>query len=97
MTARWRAEVDRAAYLRVVCARDDDLRREVESLLVSHDSRRHFLDKPAASFSTTRSTMISSGADIQDYPPGHRVGAYEFRKSHRPGGMGSRYGCHALR
>jgi len=28
-----RSEVDRAAYLRVVCARDDELRREVESLL----------------------------------------------------------------
>ena len=33
-----RSEVDRAAYLRVVCARDDELRREVESLLASHDS-----------------------------------------------------------
>ena len=83
-----RSEVDRAAYLRVVCARDDDLRREVESLLASHDSAGTFLDKPAASFSTTQ-TMISSGMDIQDYPPGHRVGAYELQKCIGRGGMGS--------
>jgi eukaryotic-like serine/threonine-protein kinase len=84
-----RSEVDRAAYLRVVCARDDDLRREVESLLVSHDSAGTFLDKPAASFSGTTQTLISSGIDLQEYPPGHRVGAYELQKCIGRGGMGS--------
>ncbi len=84
-----RPEVDRAAYLRVVCARDDELRREVESLLASHDSAGTFLDKPAASFSSTTQTLISSGVDIQDYPPGHRVGAYELQKCIGRGGMGS--------
>ena len=84
-----RSEVDRAAYLRVVCARDDELRREVESLLASHDSAGTFLDKPVASFSDTTQTLISSGVDIQDYPPGHRVGAYELQKCIGRGGMGS--------
>ena len=84
-----RSEVDRAAYLRVVCARDDELRREVESLLSSHDSAGDFLDKPAASLSTITQTLVSSGAEIQDYPPGHRVGAYELQKCIGRGGMGS--------
>jgi serine/threonine protein kinase len=84
-----RSEVDRAAYLRVVCARDDELRREVESLLSSHDSAGDFLDKPAASFAGTTQTMISSGIDIQEYPPGHRVGTYELQKCIGRGGMGS--------
>jgi serine/threonine protein kinase len=84
-----RSEVDRAAYLRVVCARDDDLRREVESLLASHDSAGDFLDKPAANLGGSGQTLISSGIDIQEYPPGHRVGAYELQKCIGRGGMGS--------
>ena len=84
-----RPEVDRAAYLRVVCARDDELRREVESLLPSHDSAGDFLDKPAASFRPMTQTMISSGIDIPEYPPGYRVGAYELQKCIGRGGMGS--------
>jgi serine/threonine protein kinase len=84
-----RSEVDRAAYLRVVCARDDDLRREVESLLASHDSAGDFLDKPAANLAASGQTLISSSIDIQEYPPGHRVGAYELQKCIGRGGMGS--------
>jgi serine/threonine protein kinase len=84
-----RSEVDRAAYLRVVCARDDELRREVESLLASHDSAGDFLNKPAASLADTTQTLISSGIDLQEYPPGHRVGAYELQKCIGRGGMGS--------
>ena len=56
-----RPDVDRAAYLRVVCARDDELRREVESLLSSHDAAGDFLDKPAANMSGMTHTLISSG------------------------------------
>jgi serine/threonine protein kinase len=84
-----RSEVDRAAYLRVVCARDDELRREVESLLASHDSAGTFLDKPAASVSGMTQTLISSGVELPDYPPGHRVGPYELQKCIGRGGMGS--------
>jgi len=84
-----RSEVDRAAYLRVACARDDELRREVESLLASHDSAGDFLDKPAAELAGSGQTLISSGIDLQEYPPGHRVGAYELQKCIGRGGMGS--------
>ena len=89
MTARERSEVDRAAYLRVACARDDELRREVESLLASHDSAGDFLDKPAANIAGSTQTLISSGIELQEYPPGHRVGAYELQKCIGRGGMGS--------
>jgi len=84
-----RSEVDRAAYLRVVCARDDDLRREVESLLASHDSAGEFLNKPPVSISGMTHTLASSAVELQEYPPGHRVGAYELQKCIGRGGMGS--------
>ena len=84
-----RPEVDRAAYLRVVCARDDELRREVESLLSSHDSAGDFLDKPAANISGMTRTLISSGVELPEYPPGYRVGPYELQKCIGRGGMGS--------
>ena len=86
-------EVDRAAYLRVVCARDDELRREVESLLSSHESAGDFLDKPAAqiagAISGTTHTLVSSSVEVPEYPPGYRVGPYELQKCIGRGGMGS--------
>jgi len=84
-----RPDVDRSAYLRVVCARDDELRREVESLLESHDSAGDFLDKPAANMSGITHTLISSGVELPEYPPGYRVGPYELQKCIGRGGMGS--------
>jgi serine/threonine protein kinase len=87
-----RPEVDRAAYLRVTCARDDELRREVESLLSSHESAGDFLDKPAANIpavSGTTRTLVSSSVDLPEYPPGYRVGPYELQKCIGRGGMGS--------
>ncbi|HTM47981.1 MAG TPA: serine/threonine-protein kinase [Bryobacteraceae bacterium] len=88
-----RPEVDRAAYLRVTCARDDELRREVESLLSSHESAGDFLDKPAANIcealSGTTRTLVSSSVELPEYPPGYRVGPYELQKCIGRGGMGS--------
>lgn len=84
-----RPDVDRSAYLRVTCARDDELRREVESLLHSHDSAGDFLDKPAANMSGITHTLISSGVEVPEYPPGYKVGPYELQKCIGRGGMGS--------
>jgi len=84
-----RPEVDRAAYLRVVCARDEELRREVESLLSSHDSAGDFLDKPAANISGVTRTLVSSSVELPEYPAGYRVGPYELQKCIGRGGMGS--------
>jgi serine/threonine protein kinase len=41
---------DRAAYLQVACARDHELRREVENLLESHDTATDFSPPPAPSW-----------------------------------------------
>ncbi|MDP8989919.1 MAG: serine/threonine protein kinase [Acidobacteriota bacterium] len=75
---------DRAAYLRVLCARDEELRHEVESLLRSHEQSEEFLETPAAQLS-----QIVSQEDIGDYPHGYRVGPYEFDRRIGRGGMGA--------
>ncbi len=77
---------DRAAYLRVVCARDDPMRREVESLLASHDDASGFLARPAADLG---STLHYSGEESGEYPAGFRAGPYQLEKRIGRGGMGS--------
>jgi len=75
---------DRAAYLRVLCARDEELRHEVESLLRSHEQSDEFLETPAAQLS-----QIVSQEDISEYPQGYRLGPYEFDRRIGRGGMGA--------
>lgn len=81
-----RAPRDRAAYLRVVCARDDEMRREVESLLASHDEATGFLAKPAFDLGYT---LPYSGEESAEYPAGFRAGPYQLEKRIGRGGMGS--------
>jgi serine/threonine protein kinase len=91
-----RPEMDRAAYLRVVCAGDDPLRKEVETLLSSHRESTQFLEKPAADLNRV---LISSGTlqtlgyvpenEEGEYQPGYRVGPYQLEKRIGRGGMGS--------
>ena len=76
---------DRAAYLRVLCASDEELQREVESLLRSHEQADEFLETPAAHLSQ----IISRDDDIGEYPKGYRVGPYEFERRIGRGGMGA--------
>lgn len=79
---------DRAAYLAVVCADDDELRREVESLLASHEQSDGFMAQPAANFSATQ-TLSLSDDDGAEYPEGYRVGPYQLHHCIGRGGMGS--------
>jgi serine/threonine protein kinase len=81
-----RTPKDRAAYLRVVCARDDAMRREVESLLASHDDASGFLAKPAADLAHT---LHYSGEESGEYPSGFRAGPYQLERRIGRGGMGS--------
>jgi serine/threonine protein kinase len=82
---------DRAAYLRVVCAGDDQLRREVENLLESHDTSADFLSTPAAQLGQAMFARGDSfrGDEADDYPKGYRVGPYELERRIGRGGMGS--------
>jgi eukaryotic-like serine/threonine-protein kinase len=79
---------DRAAYLRVVCSRDEELRREVESLLQSHEGDSEFLETPAAQISKAAFSFTRE-EDIADYAAGYKLGPYQFEKRIGRGGMGS--------
>jgi serine/threonine protein kinase len=82
-----RPQQDRAAYLRVVCARNDQLRKEVESLLASHDESGAFLDQPAADLQgSLLRTLDDRSAEIPRIP---RVGPYQLERRIGRGGMGS--------
>ena len=84
---------DRAAYLRVLCARDDELRREVETLLRSSEQAGEFLETPAAQLSQfvlrDPSRNPSHDDDTGGYPEGYRVGPYQFVRRIGRGGMGA--------
>ncbi|MEQ1949723.1 MAG: serine/threonine-protein kinase [Bryobacteraceae bacterium] len=79
---------DRAAYLRVVCSGDDELRREVESLLASHEGDSEFLETPAAQINRAEFSFTRE-EEPAEYPPGYRLGPYQFERRVGRGGMGS--------
>jgi serine/threonine protein kinase len=83
---------DRAAYLRLVCARDDELRREVETLLASHDQSEDFLATPAAHLNqilASDSQIVTHDDERDEFPKGYRVGPYQFERRIGRGGMGA--------
>lgn len=81
-----RPQQDRAAYLRVLCARDDELRREVESLLSNYDGSEDFLSTPAAELSRALATLGETSGEFPQVP---RVGPYQLERRIGRGGMGS--------
>ncbi len=81
-----RSQRDRAAYLRVMCAGDNDLRREVETLLASHDQSGDFLNAPAVDLNRA----LLAAEDLSgEFPRIPRLGPYELEKRIGRGGMGS--------
>ncbi len=80
----------RGAYLSQVCADDAELRREVESLLASHDSASsRFLKSPAEFDQTEIQATPPPGS--RRLSPGARLGTYEILASIGAGGMGEVY------
>jgi eukaryotic-like serine/threonine-protein kinase len=79
---------DRAAYLRVLCAGDDEMRRDVESLLASHDSSVDFLETPAVNLPQALASTGANGED-SEYPAGYRLGPSQFERRIGRSGMGS--------
>ncbi len=78
---------ERAAFLAEACAGDEELRREVESLL-AQPSAEGLLDRPAWEPGAGRGEMPSEAA-----PPaiGQRVAHYEIQAKLGEGGMGAVY------
>jgi eukaryotic-like serine/threonine-protein kinase len=76
----------RAIFLDDACAGDDELRREVESLLEAHSHPESFLGTPAMN-------MVARGlvGDKQTSIVGKRLGAYEVISVLGVGGMGEVY------
>ena len=81
-----RPQQDRAAFLRVQCARDEELRREVESLLVSHEASTEFLNTPAVDLNRALLAVDDLTGEI---PRVQYVGPYQLERRIGKGGMGS--------
>ena len=75
----------RAAFLSNACGGDDALRREVESLITSHEKDGSFIDSPAYEVAAG---MLASDPELT---VGQTIGHYEIRATLGTGGMGEVY------
>src|SRR5262245_18822875 len=76
----------RSAFLSDACEGDDELRREVESLLKAHSHPESFLGAPALDVVARR-----LAGDRQASLVGKRIGAYQVISVLGVGGMGEVY------
>src|SRR5262245_28712669 len=76
----------RDAFLREACADDEELRREVESLLAAHDSAEGFIDRPAVEIAAGLFANQTSKS-IE----GKKIGNYQALALLGKGGMGEVY------
>ena len=81
-----RAEGERAAFLREACAGDDDLLREVESLLAEGSSKEGVLELTAMA-GAAQQVSDASAASLT----GRRLGAYQILAPLGAGGMAEVY------
>ena len=72
---------DRAAFLAAACHGDEELRREVSSLLESHEETHSVFDAP----------IVAAFTDRVDAMAGRSLGAYRIIRQIGRGGMGSVY------
>ena len=77
---------ERTAFLNEVCDNDDELRREVESLLGAHERAENFIESPAFEVAPELATNSRSGALI-----GKVIGHYRIESLIGIGGMGEVY------
>ena len=77
---------DRDSFLSEACSGDANLRREVESLIASHEQSGSFIDDPA--FVAAASLLADEKVALGD---GDMIGSYEIRSFISRGGMGEVY------
>src|SRR5262245_48524188 len=77
----------RAHFLSQACGRDEELKREVESLLASHERAKDFISKPALE----EAAKLIAGSRPASSLVGRRIGQYELLSLLGSGGMGEVY------
>jgi eukaryotic-like serine/threonine-protein kinase len=81
-----RAPGERAVFLESACDGDEVLRKEVESLIMSHEKSGEFIDSPA--YEGAAEMIVDDKAELK---PGQAVGSYEIISFISRGGMGEVY------
>jgi serine/threonine protein kinase/Tol biopolymer transport system component len=77
---------EREEFLRKVCAEDESLRHEVESLLFHHRQAEDFIESPAYQM-----VAPSIAGEVPRLPKGERIGIYTIVELIGSGGMGQVY------
>src|SRR6267142_529581 len=71
-----RAPGERAAFLDEACHGDEDLRREVESLLTSYERSENFIELPAFEVAPELVTNAKAGASVGELIGHNRIGSW---------------------
>src|SRR5260370_41462237 len=82
------AEAQRDAYLDQACAGDAALRKQIETLLQSHEQAKGFLEAPPTGMDFKRTALVNIPLTEK---PGDRVGRYKLPQQIGEGGCGVVY------
>src|SRR5437867_2604497 len=77
---------ERSTFLEDACGRDESLRKEVESLIASHEKDGSFIDSPA--YEAAAELLADEKSELK---PGQVAGSYEIVSFITRGGMGEVY------